>query len=438
MTRQRIIIFLSMILILNSAFCFAADRFPRPEFTSDYQKPQIISPLPEASWIDYLDMAVLVMALTLASWLALRKRSRNGLFVLSLFSLAYFGFWRSGCICPIGAIQNVTLALFEPGYTLPMVVLVFFFLPLLFALFFGRTFCAAVCPLGAIQDLMLLRPHRIPAPVAAVLGLLPVIFLGAAVLFSALNSGFIICRLDPFVSFFRFSGEFKMIILGVLFLLVALFFGRPYCRFMCPYGVLLSWVSRFSKWHVSITPDHCTQCRLCENSCPFEAINTPLPEISQTERQAAFKRFRLQIPLLIILFFSAGGILGYGLHIPLSKMNSTVSLAEQVVAEQLIQKETTLASRTFHESGKTLPQLLQEAKDIRNRFRVGSTILGFFIGLMFCIKILAVTTRRPLRDYEADRGACFSCGRCFAYCPDEHERQKLLTDQPDKIYESIG
>ena len=36
----------------------------------------------------------------------------------------------------------------------PLAVVAFFALPLVFALFFGRTFCAAVCPLGAVQELV--------------------------------------------------------------------------------------------------------------------------------------------------------------------------------------------------------------------------------------------------------------------------------------------
>ena len=43
-----------------------------------------------------------------------------GCSLLTLVSLAWLGFCREGCICPIGAIQNVALALFDPGYAIPL------------------------------------------------------------------------------------------------------------------------------------------------------------------------------------------------------------------------------------------------------------------------------------------------------------------------------
>ena len=58
-------------------------------------------------------------------------------------------------------------------------------------------------------------------------------------------------------------------------LLIGVFVGRPYCRFLCPYGVLLNLASRLSRWRVTITPSACVQCRLCEKSCPLGAIEVP-------------------------------------------------------------------------------------------------------------------------------------------------------------------
>ncbi|MHC5074726.1 MAG: 4Fe-4S binding protein, partial [Planctomycetota bacterium] len=104
---------------------------------------------------------------------------------------------------------------------------------LVFTLFFGRTFCSAVCPLGAIQDLVLLRPVQVAPCLEGGLRLFAYIYLGAAVLLAATGSAFIICRYDPFVSFFRITGHMSLLVLGVCFLLIGMFVGRPYCRFIC-------------------------------------------------------------------------------------------------------------------------------------------------------------------------------------------------------------
>ncbi len=415
----------------------AQDRFPRPEFESDYQKPLMTTPMPQNALYEYLDVAVLLVTLSLATYLVLRRRSRNLIFLLSLFSLGYFGFWREGCICPIGSIQNVSLAIFDPGYFIPVSVLIFFILPLVFALFFGRTFCAAVCPLGAAQELVLVRPTKVNPRLAAILGLLPYVFLGAAVLYVATGAGFIICRLDPFVAFFRIGGEFNMVLFGAAFLAVGLFYGRPYCRFLCPYGVLLGWASKFSRWHHRITPDRCTQCRLCEESCPFDAIDKPEPDLSSSDQTKAGRRLGQLIVVTVVLVLIGAGV-GSLLSVTLSKLHPTIQLAERVMQEKNgLVEGTTLASRIFHESGKLVSELLEESHAVRDNFKLGSILLGIFIGLVIGSKAMGTFFKRTQVDYESNRMDCFSCGRCFPYCPDEHERQKVLDRQKD-LYESIG
>ena len=162
---------------------------PVPEF-SDHEVPLAMPPDPPSGWYEAADTAALLVALSLASYFALVRRSRRGLFLLSVGSLAWFGFWRKGCVCSIGAVQNIALALGDAGYAIPLSVLLFFPLPLVFTLFFGRTFCALVCPLGAVQELVAMRSVRVPKWVDHSLGLVPYFYLGAAVGFAATGSAF--------------------------------------------------------------------------------------------------------------------------------------------------------------------------------------------------------------------------------------------------------
>ena len=275
-------------MLVWHAVIFAQDRFPRPEFESGYIYPTNQLPLQRAMIWEYLDVAVLIAALSLTTWLALKKRSRQGLIWMSVFSLAYFGFVREGCICSVGSVQNVALALFNGGYTIPLTALLFFIIPLLFALAFGRVFCAGVCPLGAIQELTGFKPVKLPKAVESVMISIPFIYLALAVLFSATKSQFIICRYDPFVGIFRLDAPFTMIIFGILLLIAGIFINRPYCRYLCPYGVLLNLFSRFAGKHLTITPAECINCRLCEDACPYDAI---LPsDISQSAEEPLKQR----------------------------------------------------------------------------------------------------------------------------------------------------
>lgn len=413
---RNIVILTIIILLTYSNLSYGVQRFPPPEFESGHELPTTTTPPPRSDFLEYTDVIVLFLTLSLSSYIALRKRSRRGIFIIGIFSLIYFGFYRKGCVCPIGAIQNVSLALFNSSYIIPITIIAFFILPLAFTLFFGRTFCASVCPLGAIQDVFVIRPLKVPIWLENSLGLLPYLYLGLGVLFSATESAFIICEYDPFVSFFRRSGRLSILILGACFLVIGTFIGRPYCRFLCPYSVLLRIMSLASKWHVNITPSECIKCRLCENSCPFNAIRKPTQQkpVNKTLEKKAFILITLAMPFLIFI----GAYLGVKSGPAMSHINPKVRLAERIWQEDNnLVSDTIDASVAFRNTGKTKEELYSEAVKINKRFSVGSGIFGGFIGLVVSAKAIQLFIRRKRSDYEADRSQCISCGRCFAYCP---------------------
>ena len=420
---RNIVIAIAAVWIFCGPVVIAAERFPPPEFESGYEFPQTTTPQPRAGIYEYLDSAVLLGALGLATYLVLKKRSRKAIFGLTIFSLLYFGFWRKGCICPIGSIQNVTASFFDPLYAIPIVVLIFFLLPLVFTLFFGRTFCSSVCPLGAIQEMVLLKPVSVPFWLESGLRILAYLYIGLAVLFAATGSAYVICRYDPFVSFFRLSGNANILIFGASLLVVGMFIGRPYCRFLCPLGVLFRHASRVSKWRVGITPDDCIKCRLCEESCPYGAIRKPTEQWTREQYTKSKKRLPFLLVLLPVLIFF-GGWAGKSVKNTLAKMHPTVRLAERVRLEETGKVEgTTEASDAFRTTGVENADLYEQAASIRNSFGFGGLLLGGFIGLVIGMSLLEFSVWRERPDYEADRAGCFACGRCFEYCPVEHKRR---------------
>ena len=424
MIRLRYILIGLITLFSLNVVASGLERFPPPEFETDYVRPTTTMPHPPRDVWEYVDAGVLVAALALASYLILRRRSRKSIFVLMLFSLAYFGFFREGCVCSIGAIQNVALTAFDPTYAIPIAVLVFFTLPLVFTLFFGRVFCGAVCPLGAIQDAVLIHPVKVPRWLESGLRSIAYIYLGAGVLFAALGAAFIICQYDPFVAFWRFGGNWNILVLGACLLLIGLFVGRPYCRFLCPYGVVLRQLSRLSKWRVTITPNECVRCRLCEDACPFGAIRAPTEQWPGKEYKIAKLRLAFLLVLLPVLV-AAGGWAGYMLRGSLARMHPQVRLAERVSQEEAGQVQgTTDASDAFRTTGRSSQELYDEAAQIGDRFAVAGVLFGAFVGFVIGGKLLALSVRRRRTDYEADRASCFACGRCYEYCPKEHERLK--------------
>ena len=394
-------------------------RFPKPEFATGYEQPSTVTPEPRALALEYFDVAVLLVVLSLTSWLVLKKRSRQGVLWVSLFTLVYFGFYREGCICSIGSIQNMVLSFTDPNYAISITALLFFILPLAFTLFVGRTFCAGACPLGAIQDVVIIKPISLPKWLNKTLGLIPYLYLSLAVLFAATGTDFIICRYDPFVGIFRMDAKFHMVVLGVSFLLMGMFVARPYCRFLCPYGVLLSWMSRFSRSHMTITPSKCIQCKLCASSCPFDAIDYPTNEKEVIKSGLGPKRF-LTYAVVIPLWIALGVFAGERSHIFLSKANHDVYLAELLISHPEVKNDTeNIDVKTFFSSGKTLETLVKESEVIRHKFYIGSMIAGGFMGLVIGMTLLNTVVFRKRQDYEPHRGNCFSCARCMNYCPVE-------------------
>jgi polyferredoxin len=379
-------------VLVLCASAWGAQRFPPPQFVeSNHQLPHATTPSPRLAVWDWIDTGVLFGALCAASWLALKKRNRGWIAGLMIFSLLYFGFWRHGCVCPVGSIGNVALTAADSSYAIPVVVLAFFLLPLIFTLFFGRSFCGAVCPLGAIQDLFVIKPMRVPAAIEAGLRLFTYLYLAAAVLMAVTGTLFLICRYDPFVTLFRFNGNWDGWVLGASFLAISIFVARPYCRFLCPYGVILRNLSRLSKWRVTITPDECIHCRLCEDVCPFGAIAGPVKEFPASEYAKNKRRLMLFAALTPILAMG-GGWMGWAAYPLLAK---SVGVADS-------------------------------ARPLGAKIAIAA---GVFVGLMAAGKLILSVIHKRQDDYEARRSDCLACGRCFAYCPREQTKRSKYTQR---------
>lgn len=413
-------------------------RFPKPEFQSGYVIPETTAPPPTAAIMAIVDLGVLLLVLGLSIWLIFKKRSRKGVLWTSLFSLAYFGFYREGCLCAVGAVQNLSLAIFNQAYMIPLAALALFLIPLVVSLFYGRIFCATACPLGVLQDIFIVKPMQLPRWLQTLLGIFPFVYLGFAVLFAATNSGFIICRYDPFVGIFRLSAEFHMIILGILFLGMGMFIARPYCRFVCPYGALLRITSLFSRKHMSISPDNCVHCQLCKDSCPFDAIEKPTQENEQKLTRQFSGRFLLTV-ILIPLFVLLGGWAISSAHLTLSQVHPDVYLARRILADPSVLKNPAdIDVQTFLASGVSLDKLVEKTLKIEAQYRIGGWWLGGFLGLVIAIALLNQMTFRKREIYEPNTGNCYSCARCMDYCPVGKPNHPYHQEKLDNTNEPIA
>ncbi|MDR0815264.1 MAG: 4Fe-4S binding protein [Bacteroidales bacterium] len=412
-------------LLLLSATVQAQNRFPKPDFESGYNYPDFNYFVPNETLWNVIDVVLLVIMMSIVAYAVVYRRKRAPVFIVSIISILYFGFYRSGCVCSIGAIQNVALALTDSSYSMPVFVFLVFILPIIFTFFFGRVFCAGVCPFGALQELVNVRNFRLSKALSSVLSIIPWIYLIFALLYAVTRSSFIICRFDPFIGIFRMGGDFGVIAFGGLLLLASVFTGRPFCRFLCPYGALLSLFSHVSLKHLTITPN-CINCDLCRNACPVDAIRPPYENKVKESRMAGVKRLFAYLVFLPLMGL-AGALFLRLASDSLSEANKEVRLHELVMQNETNPQDIQPVDvEVFFAQGGTIEELSSRVVEIRKQFTVYSTVAGALMGLIIGITLINLSLKRTRKSYEIDNAACINCGRCFNYCP-----QNQLTNKKE-------
>lgn len=413
--RKKILFFLSAVAACLQGHAEA--RFPKPDFTSGYQYPEILHGVPFEQVWNVLDIVLLAGMMSLVVWAAYKRRSRSVIYAMSLVSVLYFGFFRSGCVCSVGSIQNVVLALADSSYHLPWYVLLIFLLPIIFALLFGRVFCAGVCPLGALQELVNVRNFRLSRAVSSTLSMIPWVYLAFTILYAATRSQFLICRFDPFIGIFRLGGDVGMITFGVALLLMSIFIGRPFCQFLCPYGALLSVFSSLSWKKPEITAKGCINCALCGISCPVDAIRQPQQSKTSETRSAGVRRI-IVMAVLLPLFTLAGSVLVGQSSDTLSRAHKDVHLLDVLMAEEANPSESEpIEVMSFNAMGRNIDELRAQVATIQQQYRVYSYLAGALIGFVIGFRLLKLSLKRSRHTYEIDSSRCTMCGKCFNYCP---------------------
>ena len=392
----------------------AQARFPAPEF-DNYTLPQLQLETLVRDPIAWRVGALLVF-LVVSGLCFYRWRSSKTMRLLALAGVVIFGFVFTACPCPVGMFQNL-LAAFVHGQPSGYGVLLLFAIPLATALLFGRLFCAGACPLGAVQELLLWKPIRIPFPVDRALRLIPVAIFLLIVVAVVAGMAFPLCSLDPYLPLFLWSCSIPT----VAFLVLGLFVSRPFCRYVCPYGVLLRLFSLASWKTPSITVKTCITCRLCEQGCPNGAIlppeNAPTPE-AQALGVRRLSRLIAALPIALCL----GGVLGWVAAPVIEAAHPAVRLLADIEAHR-----TNDAVEAFESSGTPLAQLQNEVAQVQHIFDWGMPLAGVLLAGAVMAELIAESRRRKESSvYTIDQSLCFCCGRCYAACPlnRKHEARK--------------
>lgn len=154
---------------------------------------------------------------------------------------------------------------------------------------FGKSFCSWVCPIGflseslgdfgeKIQKKLFKKKLRMPRFLDYPLRSLKYLILGFfaySIFFSMttealryfLDSPYNIISDVKMYYFFAHISQFSLIVIAVLFFL-SIVFRNFWCRYLCPYGALLGFISLFSPNKIVRNKQSCIDCGLCAKACP--------------------------------------------------------------------------------------------------------------------------------------------------------------------------
>lgn len=184
--------------------------------------------------------ALLVIAL--GAFMSLAKMHKKWLMTLQMvLNVAVLGFW-CGSFLSLSTFVSWAANGFNLAVSLTTVVL--FVVILIMPLFRRKeVYCSLYCPLGAAQMLMFKIPAkkiRIKKEILDILSKVRYLILATLLFMMWLGVGFEIINYELFSAFMINSASPVVLTLAALFLILSIFIARPYCRFVCPTGALLT------------------------------------------------------------------------------------------------------------------------------------------------------------------------------------------------------
>ena len=236
-------------------------------------------PAPQANPLLFTKLALWIVAAVGGGVLLARRRvTRRVRLIALLGGTLVFGFLY-GLILgpaanpnPVASLRTLLRGLLAGGPLAPMIVVM---VVVLLALVWvsNKSICGWACQLGLLQEAIYrLAPvrHRWKPPFWLSNGI-------RAVAFLALVGGLLLAGLDwiglidPFPLFSLRLGTWALLLVaGVLGASVFVF--RPWCQFLCPFG-LVGWIiEQRSLYRVRIDPDICVRCGRCAVACPTQAM----------------------------------------------------------------------------------------------------------------------------------------------------------------------
>lgn len=195
-------------------------------------------------------------------------------------------------ICPIGGFETFFNGLFGTGFSLAGLfsgmVLIFLVMSVL-SIVFRRAYCGYICPMGTLQELASIigrkilprkvQATRVPRKADKILRWVKYAVLASYVIGAAIVGGHWMLPGDPFIVLMNLfargglAASWSRFPFAVLFfaaiIAFAFFFGRGFCKYICPAGAWYAILSKVSPLRVVRDESACVGCGACSRACPM-------------------------------------------------------------------------------------------------------------------------------------------------------------------------
>jgi len=185
-------------------------------------------------------------------------------------------------------VQLVFLLLLALGFYNDVRLLMIILLPA--SLIVGNLFCSWMCPFGALQELMgaigskiTKKKFRMPQSIQKYLKFSRYIWMGIV---ASNVIVYLAGLLDGYHTFFNAAENFTMsLAVGFMlfYLVLSLFFDRPYCNYLCTEGIKFGVLSLARPYSIKRVEDTCINCGKCDKSCPMNISISTHPHVRSAQ-----------------------------------------------------------------------------------------------------------------------------------------------------------
>lgn len=173
---------------------------------------------------------------------------------------------------PVASLRALLTSLLARGQLFPLIAVMLVLL-LALVLISNKSICGWGCQLGLLQDLL----HRVPLPkwkppfwLSNTVRILAFVLLIVGLVVGGLDW---IGVIDPF-KLFSFDFTLWVGLASAAVLIASLFVYRPWCQFLCPFGLVGWLVEQVSILRPRIDREVCIRCQRCVKACPGQAMST--------------------------------------------------------------------------------------------------------------------------------------------------------------------